>query len=470
MVGGRGEADPATPAPKGSHIAVVTADVLAVKMAGPAIRAWNIAHALAAEHEVELVSTSARGSEVSSADLTVRAVTMDQLKSLEAWADVIVVQGFLLADHPFLMTTSKVLVVDLYDPLHLEQLELNREESEHMRSHMVSRATVILNEQLRRGDFFICATTKQRDFWLGQLSALGRLNHLTYDEDPTLHSLITVVPFGLEDHPPIHTRRALKGVVPGIAEDDEVILWGGGIYNWFDPLTLVRAVDALRRRRPRVRLYFMGIRHPNPDVPEMAMSSTTRRLADELGLTGVHVFFNEDWVAYEDRQNFLLEADVGASTHLSHLETVFSFRTRILDYIWAGLPIVATEGDAFAELIDSAQLGFTVPVGDVDALEAALFQALDDTQAAAGIRENLDSVRPGMTWAAVLRPLMQFCRSPRRAPDLVDRELAISLGSWGPWESSGFPWRRELQLVRAHLRSGGLSLLVTKVRSRISRR
>ena len=131
---------------------------------------------------------------------------------------------------------------------------------------------------------------------------------------------------------------------------------------------------------------------------------------------------------------------------------------------------MATEGDAFAELIDSAQMGFTVPVGDVNALEAALFQALDDTETAAGIRENLDSVRPTMTWAAVLRPLMQFCRSPRRAPDLVDRDLAISLGSWGPWESSGFPWRRELQLVRAHFDRGGLSLLLTKVRSRISRR
>ena len=43
---------------------------------------------------------------------------------------------------------------------------------------------------------------------------------------------------------------ALKGVVPGIGADDKVILWGGGIYNWFDPLTLIRAVDRLRQRRP----------------------------------------------------------------------------------------------------------------------------------------------------------------------------------------------------------------------------
>jgi len=469
MVGDRRGADPAIPAAKGSHIAVVTADVLAATMAGPAIRAWNIAHVLAEEHEVELVSTSARECDVSSADLAVRNVSTDELEEIEEWAHVIVVQGFLVADHPFLMATSKVLVIDLYDPLHLEQLELNREESEPFRSHMVSRATAALNQQLRRGDFFICATTKQRDFWLGQMSALGRINHLTYDDDPTLRALIAVVPFGLEDDPPRHTRQALKGVVPGIAENDEVVLWAGGIYNRFDPLTLVRSVDLLRRRRPRVRLYFMGIRHPNPDVPEMAMASSTRQLADELGLTGVNVFFNEEWAAYDDRQNFLLEADVGASTHLSHLETVFSFRTRILDYIWAGLPIVATEGDAFAELIHSAQLGFTVPVGDVKALEAALFRALEAAQNAAGQKANFDAVRPDMRWSVVLRPLVQFCRAPRRAPDLIDPTMAVSLSGWLPDASSASSWRRKAQLVLASWHRGGESPLLATARSRIAR-
>jgi len=470
MVGGRGETDAATPPPTASRIAVVTADVLAVKMAGPAIRAWHIAQALAADHDVELVSTSARGCDVSSSSFTVRSVTRDELELVEAWADVIVVQGYVPADHPFLMKTSKVLVVDLYDPLHLEGLELDREESEDVRRRTVSHATAVLNDQLRRGDFFMCATTKQRDFWLGQMSALGRLNHVNYDEDPTLHSLITVVPFGIEDDPPIHSRQAMKGVVPGIAENDEVVLWGGGLYNWFDPLTLIRAVDVLRRRRPLVRLFFMGVRHPNPDVPDMRMASEARTLSDRLGLTGIHVFFNEDWVAYDDRQNYLLEADVGASTHLSHLETGFSFRTRILDYIWVGLPIVATEGDAFAELIESAQLGFTVPVGDVDALETALFRTLEEAHTASGFRESLAAVRPDMSWSAVLFPLMQFCRSPRRAPDLVDPQMVISLGSAGWWESSHFGWRRELELAGAHLRRGGLSLLVSKVRSRVGRR
>ena len=54
------------------------------------------------------------------------------------------------------------------------------------------------------------------------------------------------------------------------------------------------------------------------------------------------------WVPYDERADFLLDADLGVSTHLEHIETAYSFRTRVLDYWWAGLPVVATDGDTFA--------------------------------------------------------------------------------------------------------------------------
>ena len=34
-------------------------------------------------------------------------------------------------------------------------------------------ALLALNDQLRRGDYFICANEQQRDYWLGALSALS---------------------------------------------------------------------------------------------------------------------------------------------------------------------------------------------------------------------------------------------------------------------------------------------------------
>lgn len=452
------------------RVVVVTGDPLTAKMAGPAIRAWEIATALSEEHDVELITTQA--CELSHPRFRVRSVDgYRELRKLEEWCDVLVFQGFLLEVYPWLKTSRKVLVVDIYDPFHLEQLEQARDLGERDRYAAVVNSVNTLNEQLRRGDFFLCASEKQRDFWLGQLAALARVNPLTYDDDETMRSLIAVVPFGVADAPPVRTRPAIKGVIPGIGADDKVILWGGGVYNWFDPLTLLRAVDRVRVERDDVRLFFLGLAHPNPDVPAMRMAAATRELSDELGLTGTHVFFNEDWVAYDDRANYLLDADIGVSTHLDHVETAFSFRTRILDYFWAGLPVVATQGDALADVIDADVLGVTVPPRDVDALAAALLRILDDEEFAARCRDNIAGVARRYQWASALRPLVEFCRDPRRAADLVaglgPEPLLhpMTTGPVGPPRSM----LGDVALLRRYLRQGGVREVAKRATGRITR-
>jgi hypothetical protein len=94
-----------------------------------------------------------------------------------------------------------------------------------------------------------------RIFWLGQLAAFGRINPQNYENDPDLLGLIDVAPFGLSRVAPVHNRSALKGVHPGIGKDDNLMLWSGGFYNWFDPHTLIRAVADLSTRRPNVGLF-----------------------------------------------------------------------------------------------------------------------------------------------------------------------------------------------------------------------
>ncbi|MDQ1364340.1 MAG: hypothetical protein QOE57_382 [Acidimicrobiaceae bacterium] len=459
--------DPGRPVePSSRRVLIVTNDVLTARMAGPAIRAWNMARILASEHDVQLVSTVGP-CELTSDHFRIGIVRGDDLRALEMWCEILIFQGTVLYEHEWLKESEKVLVADIYNPMQLEALEQSKGRGEERRRADVLVNSLILNEQLARGDFFMAASPKQRSFWLGSLAAIGRVNPVVYDWDPSLERLITVVPFGLPEKPPVHRHPALKGVVPGIGPDDRVILWGGGIYNWFDPLTLLRAVDRLRHRIPDVRLYFLGLRHPNPAVPAMRMAADAYALSDRLGLTGTHAFFNEDWVPYDDRENYLLEADIGVSTHLDHLETAFSFRTRILDYLWCGIPIVTTRGDFFAELVDREQLGYTVAAEDVEALEQALFQLLDDRELAAECRMRVDEVARRFTWPEVLQPLVDFCRHPSRAPDLLDPVVAATIGAHLP-----APPRPpvgvidNLQIMLNHLDEGGVRLVASKMISR----
>ncbi len=406
------------------RIVVATSDTLTPRMAGPAIRAWHMAKLLSHEHEVRLV-TRAR-CEVSHPDFEARGgVGLDEWRELEQWCDVIVLQGFLLHDVPFLTQSRKVIVVDLYDPFHLEQLELFRFEPLEWRTNVIADSVRVLNEQILRGDYFMCASEKQRDFWLGQLAAMQRVNPLVYERDESLSKFLSVVPFGVADEPPVRTGPGIRGVVDGIGPDDKVIIWGGGIYNWFDPLTLIRAVDRLRHRIPEVRLYFMGTKHPNPDVAEMRVSWEARQLAEELGLMGSHVFFNDGWVPYEERQNHLLDADIGVTNHFDHIETEFSFRTRVLDYFWTSLPVVSTAGDTLATLIENRGLGLTVEAEDVDGLEEALHRLLTDEELAAECRRNVAEIATELRWSQVMKPLVEFCRRAERAPDALQAQPVV---------------------------------------------
>ncbi|MFZ5917789.1 MAG: glycosyltransferase [Chloroflexota bacterium] len=443
-----------------SRVLIVSHDVVDRRMAGPAIRAWEFARRLSRENQVTLAIPNE--TTLTGQGFALLPYDRQSLRELAAAADCAVVSGLTLMQYPFLRHLCPVLVMDIYDPFVLENLQLfaDRDMALRLRDH--HDLTRAMNDQLLLGDFFLCASEEQRNYWLGALSALNRVNPRTYDLDPTLRALIDVAPFGLPDAPPVHRRSVIKGVVPGIGPDDTVLLWNGGIYNWLDPLTLIRAVARVAASRDEVRLFFMGIKHPNPRVHPMRMVGDATRLSDALGLTGRHVFFN-DWVAYEDRENYLLEADLGVSLHLPHIETHFAFRTRLLDCLWAGLPVVVTGGDTLARLVEAHDLGRVVEPEDVDGVAAAILDLLAGPDPRATRAEAFDRVRRQFTWQRAIEPLARFCVDPRPAPDRA--------GGGAPAEAVGSPhlgasssWRVLLAKAWLCLRHRGPRALWREVR------
>ncbi|ONI83720.1 glycosyl transferase [Saccharothrix sp. ALI-22-I] len=446
------------------RVLVITGDAISEKMAGPAIRAWNMADVLAGEHEVRLVTVNPLCAPPD-APFPVLKVQRRDLGAQVEWADVIVLQGHVLEFLPELKKpeSGKIVVCDIYDPMHLELLEQGKDDTDEQRGLDLVGVTKVINNQLARGDFFLCASERQRHFWLGHLTASGRLTPSLYDNDPTTRSLLAEVPFGLPGKPPQRTGPGLRSTL-GIAETDKVVLWAGGVYSWFDPLTLVHAMDQLRTRRSDVRLVFLGMKHPNPEVPDMDIAGQTRALAKRLDLVGSHVFFNETWVPYQERQNWLLDANAGVTTHYEHVETTFAFRTRVLDYLWAGLPIVTTDGDSFADLVRREDLGVVVPSEDASALADALEKVMYDADFAAGCVERIAVVRERFTWENVLAPLTEFCRNPRPAADrLPGSSFMVRNRPLGRREKV----QRDVQLVKEYLNAGGAGEVARRATGRV---
>jgi glycosyltransferase involved in cell wall biosynthesis len=338
------------------------------------------------------------------------------LRDAAAEADVAIVSGYVLHEYPFLKQIDAPLVVDLYDPFIIENLHFHAQRTPAERVAIHRNDLAVLNGLIQAGDFYLCASEKQRDYWIGLLMANNRVNPQTWDDDPTLRALIDVVPFGLRSRPPHADGPRLKGVRPGIGAGDHVILWGGGVWEWLDPLTTIRAMPCVVRACPRARLLFIGIRHPNPNLPDSRMASRAIELSRELGLLDRHVFFNE-WTPYAEREAYLLEADVGISTHLDHLETRFAFRTRLLDYFWAGLPVVTTGGDALGDVVAAEGLGRVVSPEDVDGVADALIELLSMPDAKQHMAAAFARVRERFAWERVAAPLVAFCQAPYHAAD-----------------------------------------------------
>jgi glycosyltransferase involved in cell wall biosynthesis len=386
-------------------------------MSVPSIRAVNIARELAREADVVLVHAG-EDDAVEIPGVKVSGRTAAELDV--AGVDVVIAQALPFDVMRTLAAAPARVVYDFYVPVVVERIAMPETADTEAGRALADWAVARQHYAAATGDAFLCPGSRQRDFWTGVLVEEDRIDDRTYAADPSLERVVAVVPFGLPSSPPEPGPAVLKGVVPGIGAGDRVLLWAGGIWNWLDPETPIRAAARLAERRDDVKLYFLGLR-PVGEGPTQAAARAVA-VAEELGVRDRVVFFNEGWVDYELRQRFLLEADVGVSAHFRTLETRFAFRTRLLDHFWAGLPTVTTAGDELAELVERRGLGRVVAPGDVEGWVGALEQLLADAAEREAIGRRLVAVREELSWPRVVGPLRR----------LVEADLALPRAS-GTW-------------------------------------
>ena len=401
-------------------VLVLSAEPAGERMAGPAIRAAELARALAAEHDVTLAAPAP--SRPPSDRVRLIEAGFEQLDALiEAAARhaIVVAQELPPTLLGRLTRLPTRVVLDLYNPVVVEVLEAVAARPERQQRRIHSLIASRSFTQLAAADFVVCASERQRDLWLGGMALGGLIDLKAYRRDPSLRSLIDVVPFGIPAEPPRAAAASpLRAAFPAIGEEDRVLLWAGGLWGWLDPETVIRATALL----DRAHLVVMGTGRPGlARTGQEPFAERAIEFARRERLEGERVHFNPGWVAYEERGAWLLDADLGVTAHHDHLESRYSFRTRVLDYLWAGLPVVGTRGDALADLVEREGLGRTVAPGDAEGFASACRSLLDDPAAHASARERIAAVAPGLRWEEAARPLVEWCSSmgelPPRAAD-----------------------------------------------------
>jgi glycosyltransferase involved in cell wall biosynthesis len=404
------------------HLLLLCPNPVGERMRGLGIRYTEIARALHGDGvEVTLAAPAVEGAAPEGVHCTTWSLDrLRPLRTLLAGVDAVLAPPGPPHVMRALRRADARVAIDLYDPVPLEVLERFRGARSPLRTLHSTTATDQLEDALRTGHFYVCASERQRDLWLGALLVLGLLTPAAHDRDPTLRSLIDVMPFGVPTAPPRPgaAAHAIRERFAQICPEDRVLLWNGGLWRWLDAPSAIRAVARVRANGTSVRLVFMGASEAGGAAQALAEARAT--VARER--LGEAVLFNDRWVDYHERGAWLLDADAAISTHRDHLETRFAFRTRLLDCLWAGLPPVVTGGDELAAQIARLDLGAVSEPDDVAGLAAGIEVVLARGRDAYAPR--LRAAAEAYTWPRVVAPLRAFVTGRDRDVSVAPSPLA----------------------------------------------
>jgi len=357
---------------------VHTPDVVGERMAGPGIRASHLAQELAKHVPVTLISLECGGNAAAFESGSGAAALQKGSAGARAAmrdADVLIGQparGFRRRRR------EQHVVYDLFDPLVLELRELyGSKPSLRQRVHLAAEWWR-LSDALMRGDLLVCGAAKQREFY----------QRLQSSDAPWIE-----VPFGVD---PDEIRACEK-------PRGNIVVWGGGLWEWLDPGTAVDAIARLNRDGIRAKLLFLGRARPNRNLIDRRRDDRVDAL---LARGGAHVSANDQWVPYRERLAWLRSGKIAIMLHRRTAEADYSIRTRLFDAIATATPVVATAGGFAADLVERERLGVVVPPEDAGAVADAIRTLLTNDEFYAACVERLERIRPRFAWEVVTRPLV----------------------------------------------------------------
>lgn len=262
---------------------------------------------------------------------------------------------------------------------------------------------------LRRGDIFSVSSVAQAHALVGELAMAGRLNARTFG-----YSFVEVVRPGAL----VGARNHLRGVRSalqehGICERDFVVLWCGGYNTWTDVKTLFQGLEIAMRLNSHLHYVSVGastyVAGDNTYLKfvEMVNTSSYRERYHMLG-----------WRPWKEVSQYYCESDVGINIDAMHYETVYGTRTRLVEMMAAGLPVITSLGSEVSYELKAHDAAVTFDTGDASQLANRLATLSEDEQCLARLAQRtVEYAENNLSFSETTRSVREWVRSPRVAPD-----------------------------------------------------
>lgn len=305
------------------------------------------------------------------------------------------------------LRTDRPVWMDFFgDPVTILQASRRRDGT----NRGLSTGIAFVRDALRCGDVFSACSQPQADALLGQLGMAGRLNAST-----TNHDFVRVV----RPSPPSDAPRVTEAggrpflLARGVPADARVVLWYGGFHPWADVDGLSRVAERVLTTDARAHLVVVG--QGSHDTIDDPFATFMARVRDAGMADRVHAL---GWLSWADARRVAAESDIGLNVDGGHAEARLGTRTRLVELLSLGLPIVSTDGSELSALIATSGAGVAVPTGHAEALAEAVTGLLrNDTDRVTRSRAARTFAGSELSVAATTAPLLEWMEDPRRAPD-----------------------------------------------------
>jgi glycosyltransferase involved in cell wall biosynthesis len=303
--------------------------------------------------------------------------------------------------------TDKPIWMDIYgDMLTIIQAACNR-----ANSNRGLLTTMQFNRQvLQRGDSFSVCGVPQQHMLVGELGAAGRLNSQSFG-----YLFVEVVLPGaapLEVHRKVGAQRERMANL-GIRPQDFIVLWCGGYNTWTDVETLYKGlVSAMAEDNS---IHFVSLGANTYEAPNNVYQSFLSMIASSEFKDNFHML---GWRPWSEIPDFYSESDLGINIDALHYETIYGTRTRLLEMMAAGLPVITSLGSELSYRLRDLRAALVFEIGDWQEMANGLCKLSRNRSLHEEYASNaLAAAQKDFSFENTTLPIRRWVKAPKLAPD-----------------------------------------------------
>ncbi len=316
----------------------------------------------------------------------------------------------------------KPIWMDLYgDPIAENQARMYAKDTHRgLASSIQTEKRVLL-----AGDVFSTCGSFQKYAVIGKLSHLGRLNKHTFGYDFVYDILPGVFTSGNEKQ---NDFKILRGKI--VDENDFVIFWCGGYNVWTDVETLFEGLELAMKKNPKIKYVSVG----RPTVDDRYYEKFLRMINASRYKRNFEIV--SGWIPRKDLVKYYRESDVGICIDKKHYETTLGTRTRLVEMLHFGLPVITSKGCELSYILENNKVALTFSIGDSIGLSQVILEAAKDKN---GIKKmsilGQKFVRENLSFDRTTKTLRSWAKNPTFAPDHGKNNILRNIENQIRWKA-----------------------------------